>query len=51
MLVALTANQFHAVALKAQIQAAQREQATRALQQEKDTSVWAVRLLVPQWVI
>ena len=33
------------------IQAAQREQATRALQQEKDTAVWAVRLLVPQWVI
>ena len=27
------------------------EQATRALQREKDTAVWAVRLLVPQWVI
>ena len=33
------------------IQAAQREQATRALQQEKDTVVWAVRLQVLQWVI
>ena len=28
-----------------------REQATRALQQEKDTVVWAVRLQVLQWVI
>ena len=32
-------------------QAVQREQATRALQQEKDTVVWAVRLQVPQWAI
>ena len=32
-------------------QAVLREQATRALQQEKDTVVWAVRLLVLQWVI
>ena len=33
------------------IQAALREQATRALQQEKDMAVWAVRLQAPQWVI
>ena len=33
------------------IQAALREQATRALQQEKDTVVWAVRLRAPQWAI
>ena len=32
-------------------QAALREQATLALQQEKDTEVWAVRLQVPQWAI
>ena len=33
------------------IQAVRREQATLALQQEKDTVVWAVRLQAPQWAI